>query len=125
MNKNKFLTLLMGEKWYEWSEVQYHGCDFNPDHLSNPLPVIRFMEKEMPEVWNEYVASFMCTVYCDRTIATRALNFILDLNNFILYLSEDREWGSMECEGGITKDGSAWGGIIKHPALIYLEGCDE
>lgn len=158
MNKNKFLTLLIGECWHEWEwkpkdgDIHIYECakcglrvggrPQHPDHLSNPLPVIRWMEKEMPEVWNEYVASFMSTVYCDRTIATRALNFTLDLSNLITYLSDHREWGEKECPHYIQSRHSSSAecalkgtercknecedtGIIKHPALKYMEAEDE
>lgn len=131
MNKDKFLSLLVGEHDWPWEDI--------PDHLSNPLPVIRYMEKEMPEVWERYLDKMIekisfCHVSANK-ICIEIFKAQLDLNNFILYLSENREWGVKECEQckgygerGITHwhtcevcNGT---GIIKHPALIYLEGCD-
>ena len=48
---NKFLTLLMGREWKDYSK-QWNS---NHDHLANPLPVIRWMEKEMPTVLEDYL----------------------------------------------------------------------
>lgn len=115
MNENKFLTLLMGDKWYEWPEIQYHGCNFNPDHLSNPLPVIRWMEKEMPDEWEEYVDYCFVLFRYDKREAYECLNKVLDLNNLITYLSEHREWGDKECPEG----------KIKHPTMIYPESEED
>lgn len=117
MNNNKFLTLLMGEKWYEWSEIQYHGCDFNPNHPSNPLPVIRWMEKEMPEVWEKYLKEIFAYKGNTGFELPAKLNKALDLSNLITYLSKNREWGYFEYPDYQT--GEAMQG--KHPALIYLE----
>lgn len=114
------------------------------DHLSNPLPVIRWMEKEMPEVWEAYLV-WTIPIFIG-TKFTAIINGIFDLSNLITYLSDHREWGKKECrvcegtgqiyslvqtEPGACKaethkcgycNGS---GIIKHPALKYMEATDE
>ena len=140
MNNNKFLTLLMGECWHEWKPTSGHVAYTNTpthrydcvkcgkivfswketkeiDHLSNPLPVIRWMEKEMPEVWEDYVDSQFVLFRYDKKEAYECLNKVLDLSNLITYLSEHREWGwdNYETERG----------RIKHPALVYLEASCE
>ena len=62
MNENKFLTLLMGECWHDYIEIFNHKdnelyrcryCNIgfsyrkeNNDHLSNPLPVIKWMDDD-------------------------------------------------------------------------------
>ena len=107
MNNNKFLTLLMGECWHEWYwkptsawSDKVYLCTlcgersekvYLPDHLSNPLPVIRWMEKEMPTEWSDYL-----TFVFELPLSQEdTLNYILDLNNLITYLSEHREWGGI------------------------------
>lgn len=85
---NKFLTLLMGGEWKDYSK-QWNS---NHDHLANPLPVIRWMEKEMPKVWESYLYnSFRGELYTD------IINSILDLRNLVAYLVEHPEWGEKEC----------------------------
>jgi hypothetical protein len=158
MNNNKFLTLLMGEceHEYEWNPTflwrdKVYLCTlcgersekvYLPDHLSNPLPVIRWMEKEMPEVWEDYVDSQFVLFRYDKKEAYECLNKVLDLSNLVAYLSEHREWGEKECidcggNGTVFEyvEGVAVGkwdcltcsgaGIFKHPALVYLEASCE
>lgn len=141
MNENKFLTLFMGECWHEWNivtlppedeEDPYYedvykckicGREVNierllpapKDRLSNPLPVIRWMEKEMPEVWEKYLKEIFAYKGNTGFELPAKLNKALDLSNLVNYLSEHREWGDKECPEG----------KIKHPALVYMEECDE
>ena len=133
MNNNKFLTLLMGECWHEWYwkptsawSDKVYLCTlcgersenvYLPDHLSNPLPVIRWMEKEMPEVWRSYIIHCIPNLLDEKNGEVQWFNSVLDLSNLITYLSEHREWGwdNYETERG----------RIMHPALIYLEASCE
>jgi len=136
MNNNKFLTLLMGECWHEWESTSGHVAYTNTpthrydcvkcgkivhewketkeiDNLSDPLTVIRWMEKEMPTEWSDYL-----TFVFELPLSQEdTLNYILDLSNLITYLSEHREWGwdNYETERG----------RIMHPALVYLEASCE
>jgi hypothetical protein len=110
---NKFLTLLMGECWHEWVEsdplagkniIPYcKHCNKssmfpwvkNPDHLSNPLPVIRWVEKEMPEVLEGYAEDLWFKRLWDTNM--QMIMAFLDLRNLVSWLSEHQEWGEMEC----------------------------
>ena len=114
---NKFLTLLMGQCWHEWKKIYLTNnhtvnsnptlvckyCDIdrvgndNPDHLANPLPVIRWMEKEMPEVWEEYLEFRFHLVHSDMDSYAKDISGILDLRNLVHYLIENPTWGEREC----------------------------
>lgn len=156
MNNNKFLTLLMGKCWHEWKyegqckycgAARWHGgasylqeCAWakNENYLSNLYgfqAVKSFMEKEMSTEWSDYLNS----VFDSPLSQKDTLNYILDLNNLVTYLSENREWGVKECKDigtkGIRtcicgdrpdKEYCNGTGIIKHPALVYLEeSCEK
>lgn len=151
MNENKFFTLFMGECWHELIPycdvkgmfkckicgIEKSIAEFwnpNPDHFANPYPVIRWMEENMPEVWSAYVDAQFILFRYDKKEAYECLNKALKLNNLIAYLNEHREWGVKECKDigtkGIRtcicgdrpdKEYCNGTGIIKHPALIYLE----
>ncbi|MEN6321719.1 MAG: hypothetical protein ABFD82_23595, partial [Syntrophaceae bacterium] len=115
MNPNKFLTLFMGECWHVFKKkLDYDLCKLcgyrrsaswqeqYPDHLSNPLPVIRWMEKEMPEVWEKYLALYMSNppIYPSKREYNRftiALNKTFDLSNLVTYLVQNPSWGEKEC----------------------------
>ena len=150
MNDNKFLTLLMGECWHELIPycdtkgmfkcktcgIEKSIAEFwnpNPDHLSNPLPVIKWIEQNMPEVWTEYVDSKFVLFRYDKKEAYECLNSVLNLSNLVTYLSEHREWGEIPCSQFGSRycmiecnnekcEGTSY---IKHPALIYLEQEEE
>ena len=114
---NKFLTLLMGECWHEWQEIfltnnhtvssvaslrckhcetdKYFATE-NYDYLSNPLFVIRWMEKEMPEVLNGYVDGIFVT-YRDERWGSECLMEALNLKHLVVYLLLHPEWGEKEC----------------------------
>lgn len=99
-----FLTLLMGGEWKDYSK-QWNS---NHDHLTNPLPVIRWMEKEMPKVWESYLYnSFRGELYTD------IINSILDLRNLCHYLRDNPSWGEKECPH-IKADKAAMEVLGKH-----------
>lgn len=136
---NKFLTLLMGGEWKDYSK-QWNS---NHDYLANPMPVIRWMEKEMPEVWNLYLVLRLSKWTCNK--AWETIDQILDLRNLVTYLVEHPEWGEKECphikadkaamevlgkhlnlrpdvpDGRICQYCSG-SGKITHPALEYARG---
>lgn len=121
MDKNKFLELLVGDGWIPDGSGK--------SILEDPLPVIRWMGKNMPEVLDSYIG--WCILQCkNRVKGSETVFFILDLSNLVAYLKEHREeWGVKECmvcqstgEGEANKCRYCNGtGKIKHPALIYLE----
>lgn len=157
---NKFFTLLMGECWHEWQEIfltnnhtvssvaslrckhcetdKYFATE-NYDHLSNPIPVIRWMEKNMPEVWESYLDHIRDVQHEERTeydtapTYTDFLILALDLRNLVDYLWENQEWGEKKCDScisGISESSYAHTkycpichgtGKIIHPALQYLK----
>lgn len=131
---NKFLMLLMKDTQspsFVCPECEY--IDWSPiDHLANPLVVIRWMEKEMPRVFEDYcIESRYDNVVKNYISETHIFLFILDLRNLVQYLVEHPEWGEKECPDlsllGYCMDycdekkcnGS---GKVIHPALgYYLE----
>jgi hypothetical protein len=139
---NKFLTLLMGECWHEWvddgawnicqicgDKTRLHNPE-NPNHLSNPLLVIRWMEKEIPEVLEGYAEDLWFKRLWDTNM--QMIMAFLDLRNLVSWLSEHQEWGEMECKdcegtGEKWNCNDAWAcptckgeGKIIHKALQYL-----
>jgi hypothetical protein len=152
---NKFLTLLMGECWHEWEwkpkdgDIHIYECKCglrvgsrpqNPNHLSNPLLVIRWVEKEMPEVLEGYAED----LWFKRLWDTNMQMIALDLRNLVQYLKEHTEapfmWGFTPCpsfpscmsgetdkcdfpDKGCEGDGKVRGHI--HPALKYLRSIKE
>jgi hypothetical protein len=143
---NKVLTLLMGECWHEWEwkpkdgDIHIYECKCglrvggrpqNPDYLSNPLPVIRWVEKEMPREWALYVQSKFKTWGVLPAVCFRE---VLNLRNLVTYLVEHPEWGEKEicsdydryekiCPPFCNKCDGVTGKII-HPALKYLRGVE-
>lgn len=147
---NKFLTLLMGECWHEWKKIYLTNghtvnsnptlvckyCDIarvgddNPDHLANPLVAIRWMEKEMPRVFEDYCIESRYDNAAKNYISeTHIFLFILDLRNLCAWLVEHDGWGEKKCwrclglgrvqyymEECPACNGS---GKIIHPALEY------
>jgi hypothetical protein len=142
---NKFLTLLMGQCWHEWEwkpkdgDIHIYECKCglrvgsrpqNPNHLSNPLLVIRWMEKEMPEVLNGYVDGIFVT-YRDERWGSECLMEALNLEHLVVYLKLHPEWGEKECPTACNdmlefkccqKDNYCHGtGRITRPAWEYLK----
>lgn len=139
---NKFLTLLMGECWHEWDIAEYcklcresRHTHKNPNHLSNPLPVIKWMEKKMPEVLEGYAEDLWFKRLWDTNM--QMIMAFLDLRNLVSWLSEHQEWGEMECKdcegtGEKWNCNDAWAcptcngsGLIVHPALQYARDNKE
>lgn len=131
---NKFLMLLMKDtqspsfvcpecEYIDWSSI---------DHLANPLVVIRWMEKEMPRVFEDYcIESRYDNVVKNYISETHIFLFILDLHNLVAYLVEHPEWGERTCPNHDTtptyhKRGECrfcyGSGKITHPALEYARG---
>ncbi len=114
---NYFFELLMG------------ASNVNPDHLANPLPVIRWMEEHMAgELEDYYEWTFrMAPNEC----LTRDIKSILDLRNLVHHLIENPSWGEKECDrclglGRIkyymdTCPVCLGTGKIIHPALQYAK----
>lgn len=139
MNNNKFLTLLIGHEWEEPNdEINCQSCGWSPfpDYISDPLPVIRWMERNMPGVWERYLkeqAASCAYAVTDNMLAknryyTRLLNLQIDLSELVSYLSEHREWGvkkcpQVNCKSPECRENPECGGTgkFKHPALVYLE----
>lgn len=114
---NKFLMLLMKDTQspsFVCPECEY--IDWSPiDHLANPLPVIRWMEKEMPRVFEDYcIESRYDNVVKNYISETHIFLFILDLRNLCAYLVEHDEWAWEEYT---TEKGRTM-----HPALQYARG---
>ena len=104
------------------------------DHLANPLPILRWMEKEMPEVLEEYMQHVFDT--SETLCLVKDVALILDLRNLARYLIENPAWGEEictennrpfdccqdrdECRLQVkTPDGKSCLGKIIHPALQY------
>lgn len=94
---NKFLTLLMKDTQspsFVCPECEY--IDWSPiDHLANPLPVVRWMEKEMPEVLDNYLQYIW--VECRENSFIRTLDKSIDLRNLVRWLIEHPTWGEEIC----------------------------
>ena len=147
---NKFLTLLMGGCWHQWSiQGDYNRCihckELVPEgehsnHLSNPLLVIRWMEKEMPEVLEEY----LCHISEVTVTNIDWIEEVINLRNLVDYLWEHTEapflWGFIPCpsfpdcmsgetdkcdfpDKGCEGNGEVRGHI--HPALQFLRSIKE
>lgn len=98
-----------------------------------PIVVRKFMEKEMPEVWDEYLLKTLDEYEFDSAI----LNDVLSLDNLLTYLMEHTDrWGWKECpycfDGQIDNidnfepcsycNGT---GKVKTDALVYMESLKE
>jgi hypothetical protein len=152
MNPNKFLTLLMGECWHVFKKkLDYDLCKLcgyrrsaswqeqYPDHLSNPLPVIKWMEKEIPEVLEGYAEDLWFKRLWDTNM--QMIMAFLDLRNLVTYLAQNPSWGEKECEcegkqwahkerwygkgKSIVCDKCNGSGLIVHPALQYARDNKE
>ena len=136
----------MGECWHEWEDdgawnicqicgdkTRLHNPE-NPNHLSNPLPVIKWMEKEMPEVLEGYAEDLWFKRLWDTNM--QMIMAFLDLRNLVSWLSEHPEWGEKKCDScisGISESSYAHikycpichgTGKITHPAWAYLQGLE-
>ncbi|MEN6320708.1 MAG: hypothetical protein ABFD82_18370 [Syntrophaceae bacterium] len=133
MNNDMFLSKLVNMNYDEF---------FVSSSISKFWYVKGYMERNMPETLDTYLrltCKGLLPKGKERDIAywdIETLNYVLDLNNLVTYLSEHREWGIKEvcsefnrwhnpCPQFCNKcdDGS---GTIKHPALVYLEAqCEK
>ena len=114
MNKDMFLSKLVNMNYDEF---------FVSSSIDKFWYVKKYMEKEMPEVWERYLkeqAASCAYAVTDNMLAknryyTRLLNLQIDPSELVSYLSEHREWGEtvFHAEEGLN--------TIKHPALVYLE----
>lgn len=138
MNKDMFLAKLINMNYDEF---------FVSSSIDKFWYVKKYMEKEMPEVWEEYcihIANEIHNIWLtggEKYTASRRLHAQIDLNNLVTYLSEyQEEWGFKECadwmneeispaccnnceyeKKGLTVHMASYGCFIKHPALVYLE----
>ncbi len=170
--KNKFLTLLMGKCWHEIRHILDAGkpaiavdgteyiCGICKErYISRPKKRIHpnyylnlsgfqivkeWAEKEMPEVWNDYLKFYLMfgRVFLafessfEKHWYTKRLNHVLSLDNFISFLLQNTEaWAYKECwqvNGWscnrtdacvCTSNGEGGeGSKIKSPALLFAEG---
>lgn len=94
-----------------------------------------FMEKEMPEVWNQYLYETHGNVWLSTKGWKRydvILNAQLSLTNLITYLLDNQEWWAWKPCGGILPCAMEPVRLelhcvgcevaVKHPALLYAEG---
>jgi hypothetical protein len=128
MNNDMFLSKLVNMNYDEF---------FVSSSISKFRNVKEYMERNMPEVWEDYLSLVFELPLSQKD----TLNYILDLNNLVTYLSEyQEEWGFKECadwmneeispaccdnceyeKKGLTVHMASYGCFIKHPALVYLE----
>ena len=128
MNNDMFLAKLINMSYDEF---------FVFSSISKFRNVKEYMERNMPEVWEDYLSLVFELPLSQKD----TLNYILDLNNLVTYLSEyQEEWGFKECadwmneeispaccdnceyeKKGLTVHMASYGCFIKHPALVYLE----
>jgi len=83
-----------------------------------------FMERELPEVWNQYLYETHGNVWLSTKGWKRydvILNAMLDLDNLLAFLLEHTEWAYFDYPDPQT--GEARQG--KHPALLFAEGLKE
>jgi secreted Zn-dependent insulinase-like peptidase len=106
MNNDMFLAKLVNMNYDEF---------FVSSSISKFWYVKGYMERNMPEVWEEYVDHCFVLFRYDKKTAFECLNKALNPENLVTYLSEHREWGEtvFHAEEGLN--------TIKHPALVYLE----
>jgi hypothetical protein len=134
MNNDMFLAKLINMNYDEF---------FVSSSIDKFWYVKKYMEKEMPEVWERYLkeqAASCAYAVTDNMLAknryyTRLLNLQIDPSELVSYLSEHREWGVRHCShckrGEVqmhyTHPCEQCGGIGgKHLALIYLEeSCEK
>jgi hypothetical protein len=108
MNLDKFFTLLMGQCWHEFfngskyvtdcihCKHHYGDAGDNPDHLSNPLPVLEWMRENMADTLEQALA-FIWQDYEITETFTVGIFRILNLQNLARYLIENPQWGEKEC----------------------------
>ena len=168
--KNDFLALLIDEEdhsnewWCEKCQMYVDGirvtyaechevCGYpviakdTTDYFTDSgfFPIMRFMEKELPEVWDDYLEYTSKQIFDDwgqngsmfdkRLLYIEIFNKQLDLSNLITYLIEHREeWGWKEmnedkcehcepmarpfhCEDSFRCEG----GKVKHSTLVWWD----
>jgi hypothetical protein len=121
MNNDMFLSKLVNMNYDEF---------FVFSSISKFWYVKGYMERNMTEVWEDYLSLVFELPLSQKD----TLNYILDLNNLVTYLSEHREWGEIPCSQFGSRycmiecdnekcEGTSY---IKHLALVYLEEqCEE
>lgn len=151
--KNHFWTLFTGGCWHEKDLDIALPSDtiFMCKHckkfieptinyysdLSGFQRVKDFMEKEMPEEWNQYLYETHGNVWLSTKGWKRydvILNAMLDLDNLLSFLLSNTEmWGWKECkkpcctecipqDGNCILDKNVY--KVKHPALLFAEGLE-
>ena len=138
--KNHFLTLLMGEEWDLREKLDdFHWYHYHPNYFTDSgfFPVMRYMEKELPEVWELYLNDIKRKVAYRFIGMRKLLNAWLDLTYFVEFLLNNKEewaWKKCDCEkfNGIKKGQPLANchkcnglGKVKHPALVYSESLKE
>jgi hypothetical protein len=167
--KNKFFTLLIGKCWHEWKPYEMDNYHFDKIQCSicgviinssySPPPwdfyaslsgfqiIKEHMEKEFPEVWEEYLewCRLTCTFPAYKVVSQHTIIFNkqLDLTNLITYLLENTEgWGWVMCpDYNPPRDSDWWfgcwnssnkqkacdcdNGKVKHQALLFAESLKE
>lgn len=141
-NLDHFFTLLMGKCWYDFDFTMCNECagdceeclpkiayNSNPDHLANPLPVIRWMEEHMAGELDRYLINSRYDCCMNYISETHIFMYQLDLRNLVRWLIENPSWGEKECDrclglGRIkyymdTCPVCLGTGKIIHPALQY------
>lgn len=144
--KNHFLTSLMGKCWHKWewtlegliakcnicgefrnfnhvyksertAQLTFPNADYFTD--SGFAPVKRFMEEELPKVWEDYLLDYTAAAIVQKWAIRQVegnefslvLNAQINLSNLIQYLLDNQEeW--VWCDA-------------PHPALIYAESLKE
>lgn len=142
-------------EWTPLERVRFFELLMNDEYVLSPalqeefFTIKDFMEKEMPEVWNQYLYETHGNVWLSTKGWKRydvILNAQLSLDNLLSFLMENTEmWGWEECEYMkewpriLPNGGSAFfcekqckdkpincnGGKVKHPALLYAESVKE
>jgi hypothetical protein len=139
MNLDKFFTLLMGQCWHEFfngskyvtgcihCKHHYGDAGDNPDHLSNPLPVLEWMREHMPDELEAFLLQIYAISYGKVPWFTNTYFAQSDLSNLAQYLIENPEWGISECAHDCktcwrspeTREACRKKGTTVHPALRY------
>ncbi|MFA5322704.1 MAG: hypothetical protein WC373_08520 [Smithella sp.] len=133
---NEFFALLQGRKMHPWEPENEREQNITPDgELSYSFR--KYLEKQMPVVWEEYLKQDKCVVYLRpfMQFAFR-LTAILDPQNLFDFLNTHLElWCNVcdECGGsGLFRDApvetlcpKCGGATMTHPALEWLEKMEE
>ena len=105
----------------------------NPDYLSNPMLVIKWVQEHYPQHFEAYLARSWDDYEEFQVARYTVLESILDLRNLTQYMKENPEWGEKKCpewkdcqvetiKYGCDKCNDT--GTIIHPALKFLRGIE-